>query len=292
MQSDDYYRVLGVPRDATPEQIKKAFRKLARQYHPDVSGAPDAAARMKALNEAYSVLSDADQRADYDAGAHVAPPSPPPPPGGGSRRRFDDSAFEAFFADLFGSAAMPPEDIHATLEVPLELAWRGGTQRVTLEMPAEDGLHRAARRRRTVEVQVPAGVKPGQRIRLAGLGGAPDRDLYLEIRIQPHERFALRGADLLTELPVAPWEAALGAVVPLAMPDGHPLKVRVPAGAQPGATLRVRGKGWPGRPAGDLEITLRVLLPSALDPRARRLYEQMRDALPDFDARAQDRAHR
>jgi curved DNA-binding protein len=135
-------------------------------------------------------------------------------------------------------------------------------------------------------------VKPGQHIRLAGLGGTAEGDLYLEVRIRPHPRFALRGADLLADLPVAPWEAALGAVVPFTLPDGRVLQVRVPAHATPGSTLRVRGKGLPAKPAGDLELTLRLVLPSAHDPRARRLYEQMRDTLGDFDARAQDAADR
>lgn len=297
MVSDDYYRVLGVPRDATPEQIKKAFRKLARQHHPDVSKAPDAAARMKAVNEAYSVLSDPEQRAAYDAGgaARAASSSAPPGRGGAQRRRFEDSAFDAFFSDLFArhaeGGAHGAADLHATIELELADAWRGGTHQIGLELPGVDARGRVGLVRRTVDVKIPPGVKPGQRIRLAGLAG-DDGDLYLEVRIRPHPRFTLRGADLLADLPVAPWEAALGAVVPVPMPDGQLLKVRVPANAPVGSTLRVRGKGLPGSPAGDLELTVRVLLPSAHDPRARRLYEQMRDALPDFDARAQDAATR
>lgn len=297
VRDDDYYSVLGVPRNATPAQIKQAFRKLARQYHPDVSKAPDAAARMKALNEAYSVLSDAEQRAAYDAGgrrpAAGGPAEPPPDP---RRRRFEDSAFDAFFSDLFARHAdgtsAAAADLHATIELDLEDAWRGGRREIVLELPAVDLRGRVTARRRTLEVTIPPGVKPGQRIRLAGQAGDGDGDLYLEVQIRPHPRFALRGADLLAELPVAPWEAALGAVLPVTLPDGGALKVRVPAGAQPGSTLRVRGRGLPATPPGDLELTVRVLLPSAHDPRARRAYEQMRDALPDFDARAQAEAER
>lgn len=296
MVRDDYYRVLGVPRDATPEQIKKAFRKLARQHHPDVSKAPDAAARMKAVNEAYSVLSDPEQRATYDAGGHARATAPPPGADAQRRRRFEDSAFDAFFSDLFerhaAGAAPNAADLHATIELDLADAWRGGTRQIAIDLPGVDARGRMGVQRRTVDVKIPAGVKPGQRIRLAGLGGAADGDLYLEVQIRPHPRFALRGSTLLAELPVAPWEAALGAVVPVRLPDGQALKVRVPAGAQPGATLRVRGKGLPGKPPGDLELTVRVILPSAHDPRAHALYEQMRDALPDFDARAQDAAAR
>lgn len=298
MVSDDYYRVLGVPRDATPEQIKKAFRKLARQHHPDVSKAPDAAARMKAVNEAYSVLSDPEQRAAYDAGGDAprARAGGAAGPDAARRRRFEDSAFDAFFSDLFerhaGGHGSAPADAHATIELDLEDAWHGRTRQITIELPGVDARGRVSLVRRTVDVRIPAGVKPGQRIRLAGLGGTTEGDLYLEVQIRPHPRFALRGADLLAELPVAPWEAALGAVVPVRLPDGQALQVRVPAGAQPSSTLRVRGKGLPCKPAGDLELTVRVILPSAHDPRARKHYEQMRDALPDFDARAQDAAGR
>lgn len=292
---DDYYRVLGVPRDATPEQIKKAYRQLARKHHPDVNRTPDAAARMKAVNEAYSVLSDPEQRAEYDAGGRrQAPPrgqGAGPFPWGGDPA--DDSDFARFFSDLMGraqSASAPEAD--ATIELDLEEAWRGGHRRIAIDLPEPDLRGRVAFRRRTVDLKIPAGVKPGQHIRLAGLGGADEGDLYLEVRIRPHPRYALRGADLLAELPVAPWEAALGAVVPFTLPDGRVLKVRVPAHAEPGSTLRVRGKGLPARPAGDLELTVHVVLPSAQDPRARRLYEQMRDTLGDFDARAQDAADR
>lgn len=297
VRDDDYYSVLGVPRNATPAQIKQAFRKLARQYHPDVSKAPDAAARMKAVNEAYSVLSDAEQRAAYDAGGRRAADTPPPGAGADPRRRrFEDSAFDAFFSDLFArhadGASAAAADLHATIELDLEDAWHGGRHEIVLELPAVDLRGRVTARRRTLEVKIPPGVKPGQRIRLAGQAGDGGGDLYLEVQIRPHPRFALRGTDLLAELPVAPWEAALGAVLPVTLPDGRVLKVRVPAGAQPGSTLRVRGRGLPATPPGDLELTVRVLLPSAHDPRARRAYEQMRDALPDFDARAQFEAER
>lgn len=293
---DDYYRVLGVPRDATPEQIKKAYRQLARKYHPDVNQAADAAARMKALNEAYSVLSDAEQRNAYDAGAHTArtPPGGEAPPyrwAWSSQPQADDSDFARFFQDLMDRAQDAPRaEAHATLEIEIEEAWRGGRRQIAIDLPEAGPRGRVAFRRRTVEVKIPAGVKPGQHIRLAGLGGTAEGDLYLEVKVRPHPRFALRGADLLATLPVAPWEAALGAVVPVALPDGQRIKVRVPAGAQAGATLRVPGKGLPAKPAGDLELTVRVVLPSAHDPRARKLYEQMRDTLADFDARAQDAA--
>jgi curved DNA-binding protein len=143
---------------------------------------------------------------------------------------------------------------------------------------------------RTLEVRIPAGVRPGQMIRLAGQGGpghgsAPAGDLFLEVQLRPHRRWRLDGHTLVGELPVAPWEAALGAVLPVQLPDGSTLKVRVPADAQSGRTLSVPGQGWPGQPRGDLELVVRVVLPSAWDPRARQLYERMAAELTDFDAR-------
>lgn len=311
MEFKDYYGVLGVPRDATADDIKKAYRRLARKYHPDVSKEADAAARMSEVNEAHAVLGDPERRAAYDAvgrGRHAGEPFTPPPgwdegfefSGSG----FDDlgGGFSDFFEQLFGhGAGRGPrqargrragrgEDHHARIQLDLEDAMRGGTRQVTLHAPrlGSDGHVRVEER--TLEVRIPAGLRPGQMIRLAGQGGPgapgqPAGDLFLEVQLRPHPRFAVRGADLVAELPVAPWEAALGAVVPVPMPDGEVLKVRVPAGAQSGRALTVRGKGLPGAAPGDLELVVRVWLPSAMDPRARRHYEAMASELGDFDAR-------
>lgn len=228
MDSKDYYQVLGVGREASADEVKKAWRRLARKYHPDVSKQPDAAQRMSELNEAYAVLSDPERRAAYDALGHGrhAGESFTPPPGWDNGFVFHGAGVDAeqarefseFFERLFG-------DI------------RGGR------------TARPAPRRATPR-------------RTAGAAAAP----------------------LVMSLPVAPWEAALGAVVPLQLPDGSTLKVRVPAGAQPGQTLQVRP--GPRSPHG-LELVVQVLLPSAMDPRARRLYEAMAGELKDFDARAQ-----
>lgn len=334
MEFKDYYAVLGVPRDATAEQIKKAWRQLARKYHPDVSKEPDAAARMSEINEANAVLSDPEKRAAYDALArgHRAGErfTPPPDWDAGfefSGRGVDDGAgdFSDFFAELFGrmgrgagrgaaggvgghggaapgrAAGGRGQDHHAKIVLDLEDAWRGATRQVQLRSPrlAADG--RVVLDERTLDVRIPAGVRAGQLIRLAGQGGpghdgAPAGDLFLEVHFRPHARFRIDGAALVAELPVAPWEAALGAVVPVSLPDGSSLKVRVPAGAQSGRTLSVRGKGLPGAgaggAAGDLELVLQVVLPSAHDPRARRHYEAMASELADFDARAQAAADR
>ncbi len=330
MEFKDYYQVLGVARDATAEQIKKAYRQLARKYHPDVSKEPDAATRMSDVNEANAVLSDPERRAAYDAigkGRQQGERFTPPPDwdegfeyagAGGGFEGMDAGQFSDFFAEMFGQGgragrARPRgfadfgshggnsghgggpqrgEDHHAKILLDLEDAWRGTTRQLQLRMPQLDAQGRVQLAERTLEVRIPAGVRPGQMIRLAGQGTAghgqaPAGDLYLEVHLRPHPRFHFdEQQTLVTELALAPWEAALGAVVPVTLPDGSTLKVRVPEGAQSGRVLRVAGKGLPGAKPGDLELQLKVLLPSAWDPRARKLYEQMAAELgADFDAR-------
>ena len=318
MEFKDYYQVLGVAKDATPEQVKKAFRRLARQYHPDLNKAAEAPARMSELNEANAVLSDPERRAAYDAigKGHRPGETFTPPPDWDAGFEFSGRSgpghvpedFSDFFAELFGrmgeggprraagggshrsAGQMRGEDHHAKVVLDLEDAFRGALRQITLRAPQVDAQGRVSLQARTLEVRIPVGVKPGQLIRLGGQGGpghggGPAGDLFLEVQFKPDARFHLDGAELWTDLPVAPWEAALGAVVPVQTPDGATLKVRVPAGARSGSQLRVRGKGLPGTPPGDLVLRVKVLLPSALDPRARKLYEQMAADLPDFDAR-------
>ncbi len=311
LQFKDYYETLGVPRDASADQIKKAFRRLARKYHPDVSKEPNAELRMKEINEANAVLSDPEKRAAYDAlgSGHAAGEEFRPPPNWDAGFEFsgpgfggaDAGDFSDFFAELFGrmgqarhaggrGARMRGEDHHARILLDVEDAWRGSQQRITLRVPKVDDQGRVTLETRTLDVQIPAGVREGQLIRLAGQGSpateqGPAGDLYLEVHFKPHPRFRIDGRDLVMELPLAPWEAALGAVVPVVLPDGKTLKIRAPPGAQTGGQLVVRGRGVPGDPPGDLMLNLRVVLPPADTPRARELYESMAREL-NFDPRA------
>jgi curved DNA-binding protein len=327
MEFHDYYARLGVPRQAPLEDIKKAFRAQARRFHPDISKETDAEQRMRDINEAYVVLSDPDKRAAYDRlmdERQAGGPSLRPPPFGKDAARprspaeaakayadtaahtstgaspgpgmADTSGFSDFFSDLFGRMGVGArgraggrgEDQHATVALELADVWRGATRTITLRGANFDAQGHASVGQRKLQVKIPAGVRPGQTLRLAGQGGPgnPAGDLLLEVQIKPHPVFKLDGTHLLAELPVSPWEAALGAVVPVPLPHGPGLNVRVPAGAQSGQSLTVRGKGLPSPTPGDLELKLRVVLPSAHDPRARQLYEQMAaDLGAEFDAR-------
>lgn len=314
MQFKEHYQVLGLARDASADEIRKSFRKLARKYHPDVSKEADAAARMSEINEAHTVLSDPERRAAYDAigQGHRAGEHFTPPPDWDAGFEFTQRGapgmnageFSDFFSELFGGpgrgARRGPqtaagqraagEDHLAKIVLDIEDAWRGTQRRVTLKAPQLDEQGRLHVVERALDVKIPAGVKAGQVIRLAGQGapglrGGAAGDLLLEVHFAPHPRFRVDGADLITDLPLAPWEAALGAVVPVTLPDGSTLKVRVPAHAQSGQRLTVAGKGLPARTPGDLELQLRVLLPSAFDPRAKALYQKMAAELTDFDAR-------
>ncbi|MCB1907840.1 MAG: DnaJ domain-containing protein [Rhodocyclaceae bacterium] len=311
MEYRDYYQTLGVERDATADQIRKAFRKLARKYHPDVSKEPDADERMKAVNEAYAVLGDAEKRAAYDqlgrGFAQGQDFSPPPGWDDGfewSGRQFharDAGEFSDFFAELFGrmGRAGPGrpdhhefdgrgEDHLARVQLDLEDAYRGAQRQITLRSPRIDAEGRVHLDSRTLEVRIPKGVREGQIIRLAGqghpgFGAGRAGDLLLEVHFRPHPRFRADGRDVHMNLPVAPWEAALGAVIDVDAPDGK-LRVRIPAGAQGGRKLRVRGHGLPGKVPGDLLLELQVVLPPADDAKARALYERMAEEL-DFDPR-------
>ncbi|MFZ4539109.1 DnaJ C-terminal domain-containing protein [Propionivibrio sp.] len=321
MEFKDYYKILGVSRDETAENIKKAFRKLARKYHPDVSKEPDAEVRMKEINEAYTVLSDPEKRAAYDQLGRGYQPGQEfrPPPDWDAGFEFSGHGFSPgeaadfsdFFAELFGRMGGQPrgfgahraphgahfqargEDHHAKVLLDIEDAFTGPSRQITLRVPQLDAQGHLQLVTRTLNVKIPVGVHAGQVIRLAGQGapghgGAPPGDLMLEVHFSPHPRFRADGRDLHLTLPVAPWEAALGGIVAVDLPQGR-IKVRIPEGAQSGRQLRVRGKGLPGNPPGDLLFDIQVVLPPADSSRARQLYETMARELA-FDPRREGRA--
>lgn len=299
MEFKDYYEALGVTRDATADDIKKAFRRQARKYHPDVSREPNAEARMKDVNEAFAVLSDTEKRAAYDQLGqryHAGQEFRPPPDwdagfeySGGGFSDAQAAGFSDFFSELFGSrmgrgAGGPRfhargEDHHAKVMLDLEDAYHGAARMMTLHVPRTDERGHVVLAEHSLQVQIPKGVREGQLIRLAGqgspgMGGGPSGDLYLEIHFKPHSRYRVEGRDVYATLPLAPWEAALGASVKTQLPDGA-VEVRIPEGSQPGRKLRLKGRGIPGAPPGDLYLVMEVVLPPANNPKARALYETM-----------------
>ena len=316
MEFKDYYKVLGVERTASDDEIKKAFRRLARKHHPDISKAPDAAARMQELNEAHEVLRDKEKRAAYDrVGQGVQGGQAfQPPPGWDSGFEFtggpgdfgDGADHSAFFEALFGAArrggararpgrafdeagASRGQDHHAKIVVPLEDAFHGATRELTLHSPEMDAAGHIALHERTLQVAIPKGIRAGQQIRLAGQGspgfGDGSRgDLYLEVEFAPHALWRVDGRDLYFTLRVAPWEAALGAAINVPTPDGT-VEMNVPAGSQTGRKLRLRGRGIPGSTPGDFYVMLEVVLPPAGDDKARAAYRQLARDLA-FDPRA------
>ena len=319
MASDrDFYEILGVSRNATQEQIQRAYRKLARAHHPDVNKDPGAEDRFKDVSEAYNVLHDPETRRRYDAfgpdfrrvpddvdpetwnraAAGGGPRAGGAGTGGRARRGpAADTGFATGFGedidldDLLGGlfdgragrgwGPIPGADQEAVIDLTVEEAYRGTRRSVTLEGGGQT---------RTLQVTIPAGVTNGQRIRLAGQGGrgtegAPAGDLYLIVRIAPHPRYRVEGRDLHVELPLAPWEAALGTTVAVETPDGE-AKVKVPAGTSSGRRLRLRGRGLPNPKgtAGDLYAEARILVPRKLPAEERRLFEELA-ATSTFDPR-------
>ncbi len=289
MESQDYYAILGVAEDAPVDEIKRAYRKLARRYHPDVSDEKDAEARFKEIGEAWEVLGDAEKRAAYDNVRKFGHPT------GDAAADFNggfgdrgDADFSDFFRNMFGSGGGftgAGQDLHVRLPITLEESFRGCEQTLPLAIPEVDSQGRLTRKQRQLRVKIPAGVTDGQQIRLKGQGGSGNRpgDLFVEIQLVPHPRYAVEGRDLTLRVPLAPWEAALGAQIEVETLGGR-VNVKVPEGTGSGNRLRLRGRGLPGSPPGDQYLEFEVVVPKPLSPRERELFEALAKASA-FDAR-------
>jgi curved DNA-binding protein len=309
MEFKDYYKVMGLPRDATETQIKQAYRKLARKYHPDVSKEKDAEARFKEIGEAYEVLKSPEKRAAYDQLGQGPRPGEDfrPPPDWGAGFEFSgagarESDFSDFFETLFGAQARGRagnrrgafragrgEDHHAKVLLDLDATLQGGVRQIALRVPEIDADGRLVSKERVLNVQVPKGILAGQHIRLAGQGARPlgegtPGDLFIEVEFQPHPLYRVDGRDLYLDLPVAPWEAALGATVKTPTPTGT-VDLKIPPESRAGTKLRLKGRGIPSSPPGDFYVILQIALPPAKDEKAKAAYAAFAAALP-FNPRA------
>lgn len=313
MEFKDYYQVMGVGRDATQDEIKRAYRKLARKYHPDVSKEAEAEVRFKEVGEAYEVLKDPEKRAAYDqlganwkAGQDFRPP-PDWDQGfefhGGGRGGIDPGEFSDFFDTLFGRGGFGRgharqggrefhargEDTYAKILIDLEDAYHGASRALALKHTVLGADGRPQLQERTLNVRIPKGVRQGQHIRLAGQGGSGvgkggAGDLYLEVEFRPHAAYQVEGRDVYLNLPVAPWEAALGATVKVPTPGGT-VDLKIPANSSGGRKLRLKGRGIPATQPGDLYVVLQIALPPAETEAAKSAYRDLERTLK-FNPRA------
>lgn len=296
MEFKDYYQTLGVSKKATPDEIKKQYRRLARQYHPDVSKEKNAEEKFKAMKEAYEVLKDPEKRKAYDqmGSSHHAGESFTPPPNWEYQKTHQQNAhahteqadFSDFFDSLFGqqharnahqqqSTSQKGEDQHSKITITLEEAFHGGERRITLAQ---------GRNKRKLDIKIPAGIINGQSIRLNGQGAqgfnqGKNGDLYLEIQIEKHPHFSTDKKDIYLTLPVTPWEAALGEKIEVPTLGGK-IIFTLPAHSQSGQKIRLKGRGLPGNPAGDQYVTLSIVIPEPKTDAQKKLYEQMKTAMP------------
>ena len=313
MDYKDYYKVLGVEKSATQDDIKRAYRKLARKYHPDVSKETDAEAQFKELGEAYEVLKDPEKREAYDqlgSNWKAGQSGFQPPPdwdnnfdfGGGGYTQGSAADYSSFFEDLFGGKAnhyqsagghgafhAKGENARAKVFIDLEDSINGTTRAFTLQMPELNQQGQVVNKQRTLKVKIPKGIQPGQTIRLgkqghAGVGKGESGDLLLEVEFNTHRLYVVDGKDIYLNVPVAPWEATLGTSIEVPTPDGKKVNLKVPADSQHGRKLRVKGKGLPGSSAGDFYVVLQVMLAPSSIPGVKELNEKMRDEI-DFDPR-------
>lgn len=311
MEFRDYYKILGVSENATEDEIKKAYRKLARKYHPDVSKEAGAEEKFKGLREAFEVLQDPAKRAEYDQlkklGAYEKDGSFRPPPEWRSTSRYDSGDFSPgdaqqfsdFFASFFGrgnaahqhrAPRRRGEDIHARLGITLEEAAHGGEKQVQFNVAEADESGRVRRRNKVLNIKIPPAMGPGQFMRLRGqgapgIGGGEPGDLFVEIELEAHPHFTVVGQDILITVPITPWEAALGATVTVPA-LGSRLNVKIPKGATSGQKLRLTGKGLPGKISGDQIVVLMVAMPKTHSVEAEALYKKLAEAEGNFHPRA------
>ena len=310
MEYKDYYAILGIEKKASPDEIKHAYRKLARKYHPDVSKEKDAEEHFKEVQEAYEVLKDPKKREAYDTlGSHwKAGQEFKPPPGWGENVRFYTSGngspfgetfgdFSDFFSALFGGDASQfgrrsgahafrerGTDERAMLSITLDEAFRGATKTFQLQQMVPDAAGRLHRQMRTMKINIPSGITQDQPLRLAkqggeGIGGGERGDLYLTIHIEPHPYFSLKDKDIYLTLPITPWEAALGASIQTPTLGGK-VELKLPAGVESGQQLRLKGKGLPGKKPGDQYVIIQIQTPKADNEEAKKYYESMAKTMP------------
>jgi len=304
MKFKDYYKILGVESSATQDEIKRAYRKLARKFHPDVSKEAQAEDRFKEVGEAYEALKDPEKRKAYDQlrnggwrqGDEFRPPPDWQGQGAGGFSPEDLSGFSDFFSSLFGGGfgngfgrgparqARPQagRDHNARIEVDLETAFSGGTRRLSLNRMVQESGGLQQTRPHDLEVRIPAGVADGQQIRLRGQGepgvaGGPAGDLYLQVALKPHRRFEVEGRNVILHLPIAPWEAALGGKVDVPTLSGR-IRLTIPPGSSSGKRFRLKGRGLPGKTPGDQYVILKVVVPEATTDRQKALYAELAEA--------------
>lgn len=321
MKFRDYYETLGVARSATEAEIKAAYRKLARKYHPDVNKEAGVEDQFKELGEAYSVLKDTEKRAAYDRmGANWKNGQDfTPPPNWNEGFEYSDGNFggghggfgggyegdqSEFFESLFGQGRhrqggrggnprqgmdFKGQDHHAKILIDLADAYNGAKRTIALHMPTQDTNGHVSTQERKLDVSIPKGIKAGQNLRLAGQGGqgmgaGGAGDLYLEIDFHPNPIYRVDGKDVYLDLPLAPWEAALGTTVNIPTPAGSTLELKIPAGTATGRKMRLKGKGIPSKEAGDLYVVPNIVLPSAETDVQKEAYQTLEKAF-DFKPR-------
>ena len=286
MEYKDYYKILGVSRDVPQDELKKAYRKLARKYHPDVSKEANAEAKFKEVGEAYEALKDPEKRAQYDqfgsSYQHGQSFNPPPGWGGQGGAGMGGGNFSSFFESMFSGGGMggndqffaQGEDVNAKITVSLEDAFNGAKK--SIRRPG------GANQTGTINVKIPAGITSGKKIRLAGQGkagaGVEAGDLFLEINIANHAYYQVEDKDVIINLPISPWEAALGAKITVPTLAGK-ISLTIPTNAKSGQKMRLKGRGLPGKQAGDQIVVLQIMTPPADTPEAKQLYQQMAEEL-------------